>query len=551
MIHILWKRKILIICLFLLKICPSSDKLPNNREHSIVLSNCCRGQLIIWKGYKMSGTTKTLKDRLQANIINHNEAELRTMSDMQASYDVQMIEDYSTEYHPRPHFMRFQRDDSTFDGDWITPQNFDSAVYCGEYKMIYHYLKEHPEAATTPNQEGYLPLAFVRDPDMLQLLIDAGADVNAVDQYGNTALHYASSIGMTKALVAAGAYVTDPRLLHAARTPEQTRYYIEAGLDVNYVAKNGKTALHYAHDAKQTIMLITAGADVNVADANGETPLHVAKSPETAMSLIDADANVNAQDNKGQTPLHKMMKMGYSEQYARMMIKAGADVNLVDYKGRTALHETYDARTARLLVGAGADIDAKDNVGQTPLFNADLDKMQFLIDAGANVNAADNFGKTALHYVTGDSCVQLLAKSGADMNAQDVRGQTALFSANYGTAQALIKNGADATILDKEGNTALMALLKGKERPNHWLIDYLSKQDYSGLPREIRAEQDRLLRQYNQESRHPIYMTSIDSYEAQSGEQTMMNTLQQNASTVDAEQDQLAVNQSNNGRLNA
>jgi ankyrin repeat protein len=116
-------------------------------------------------------------------------------------------------------------------------------------------------------------------PEVLRLLTEAGADVNAKDSHDRTALYlvfYDSEGG--------------PRDL-------STRILLAAGADPNATTKSGETPLHAAarrDDAASVLLLIEAGADVNVEDRGGDSPLSIArrsrKSVEVANLLRDHGA---------------------------------------------------------------------------------------------------------------------------------------------------------------------------------------------------------------------------------------------------------------------
>ena len=154
------------------------------------------------------------------------------------------------------------------------------------------------------DEPGCTPLHWAVNEDfrgshreMVELLIDRGADVNARDDTLTTPLHMASN-------------------------KETAELLIDAGADVNAKDSEGKTILYStarnAANASKTWdmylglveLLIARGADVNVKDHSGETPLHVVarqydekKASEICELLITNGARVNEPDSKGQTPL--------------------------------------------------------------------------------------------------------------------------------------------------------------------------------------------------------------------------------------------------------
>ncbi|MBR4984716.1 MAG: ankyrin repeat domain-containing protein [Proteobacteria bacterium] len=82
---------------------------------------------------------------------------------------------------------------------------------------------------------------------------------------------------------------------------------LQAGAEVNAKDKNGKTALMYAADSgnDETIKaLLQAGAEVNAKDKNGKTALMYAASTgneDAIEALVKAGADLSASDNKGKT----------------------------------------------------------------------------------------------------------------------------------------------------------------------------------------------------------------------------------------------------------
>jgi ankyrin repeat protein len=158
---------------------------------------------------------------------------------------------------------------------------------------------------------------------------------------------------------------------------ERVRWLLARGANANARDLNGDSALHRAcavGSAKVVALLIAAGADVNVKGLGGESPLCVAchafasSSEKCALILIQAGASVNAARDDGCTPLMlNCMEIGIS---ALALITAGANVNARNHAGRTALHGTCDAYALRHLLKHGADIDAVDANFNTPLHEA-------------------------------------------------------------------------------------------------------------------------------------------------------------------------------------
>ncbi|MEO0347892.1 MAG: ankyrin repeat domain-containing protein [Pseudomonadota bacterium] len=189
---------------------------------------------------------------------------------------------------------------------------------------------------------------------------------------------------------------------------ERAKKLLEAGADVNAVDKEGDTALNWAaykgnDDLVQ--ILIDASADLNLPGYQNKTPLINAASKgytQNAQILIAADADVNAVDKEGDTALNLAADKG-NDDLVQILIDAGADVNSPGFQNRTPLMDTAikgHAQNARILIAADADVNAVGEEGYTALllaaYEGNYDLVRILIDAGADVNAVDKEGNMAL-----------------------------------------------------------------------------------------------------------------------------------------------------------
>lgn len=153
--------------------------------------------------------------------------------------------------------------------NWVAgdPQFILDAIAAGED------VNATPEGASPP----LIKAIMIGLVDMVQPLLDAGANPNITDSYGTTALLAASNAPDTGTIP----------LLNAA------------GADVNAANARGETALHFAAAGIITPqylpLLLNAGADVNAVDAEGNTALHMLAKISTmtgAPYLIAANAAI-------------------------------------------------------------------------------------------------------------------------------------------------------------------------------------------------------------------------------------------------------------------
>ena len=126
---------------------------------------------------------------------------------------------------------------------------------------------------------------------LVQWLIDNGADVHARGSQGNTALTWAA-MARKNAVSIVGMLLAN-------------------GADVHVHSKYGTTPLHRAASRNRdgaAKLLLANGVDVNAKNYWGETPLHQAaqgNAVDTAKLLLANGADVNAKNNRSETPLDK------------------------------------------------------------------------------------------------------------------------------------------------------------------------------------------------------------------------------------------------------
>jgi ankyrin repeat protein len=151
------------------------------------------------------------------------------------------------------------------------------------------------------------------------------------------------------------------------RDAAETRRLVESGADVNAAQADGATALHWAAyhgDARLTVWLLEAGAEVAAANRNGSTPLWLASSQGDAAvidALLEHGGDANEQLPLGRRPLMLAARSG-SVDAVRVLLEHGADVNAKeDARGTTALMQAADqshADVVALLIERGADVAA-------------------------------------------------------------------------------------------------------------------------------------------------------------------------------------------------
>lgn len=160
------------------------------------------------------------------------------------------------------------------------------------------------EIATNHLNARLFQAVVEEDKGSISQLLQDGADVNAKDNKGRTALMVACWAGcaeIVQALIAAGADVNlqetkgGTALMHASGGghAEPVKALLAAGADINLTSKNGATALLLASmDGHETVVqaLLADGANVDISMGDGGTALTCAKTAQIEQLLRAAGA---------------------------------------------------------------------------------------------------------------------------------------------------------------------------------------------------------------------------------------------------------------------
>ena len=272
---------------------------------------------------------------------------------------------------------------------------------CTDMRII-RLLLESGADVNSRDVDGYTPLMWASsmgDCELIQCLIDFGAKVNLVGKYNVTALiiacvneHRACVVQLAKA----GADVNGTLQVASQKgCLPQIELLLQAGADVNESDEFGVTPLMEAASQGRSECvrhLIKEGADVNRLDRDGNSALvySVMEGNRDCVSiLLDAGADVNI--NYDSVPLLLAAALARPK-CLQVLLESGADVNIVNRDGNTALMlAAYlgHVNCMKVLLAAGADVNVMDTGGNTALTCAQRKKrrkcLQLLDSASAEL----------------------------------------------------------------------------------------------------------------------------------------------------------------------
>jgi len=255
-----------------------------------------------------------------------------------------------------------------------------------------------------PSEVSPLSVAMLNaNWDIAKRLVEAGADVNQWDWYGRAPLHVAIE-NMTTANNRNPLDVDHP---NTATGRDLVNLLVERGANPNQQQHFGATGLGGAADRGLTPFLVACGsgnievvklllahgANVHLATADGRGPIIMAVSsrPGGRRSPFAAPPSAEGDDEGDAAAGPRAPRANPQVEIVKLLAAEGADVNLM-----AKVH--FLARTR----GGSALHYVVRNGGNPQLIQA-------LLDLGADINAKDEDGLTALDYAMGRGYVPFLA----------------------------------------------------------------------------------------------------------------------------------------------
>ena len=305
------------------------------------------------------------------------------------------------------------------------------------------------------DQTALMWAASQRHPEVVKLLVDAKADVNARSRaYSQTVVNEDTQRTGREELNYDVLRGGSTAVLFTARTgdADSARILLNAGANPNDALPDGTSAVVMAAHSGRTavgIALLEKGADPN-ALGTGYTALHAAilKSDLALVkALLAHGADPNTRMTKG-TPIRRettdfnlpqtlvglppyLLAARFLEpEILRALAAGGADVKATTTNGTTALMLAVGMGVGRNADRRGITIT---NFGKPEPESRILETVRAALDADPDANVVNKAGDTALHAAAQngfDTVIQYLVDRGAQVNAKNARGQTVLAAAS-------------------------------------------------------------------------------------------------------------------------
>ncbi|MBT3232129.1 MAG: hypothetical protein HN356_04880 [Calditrichaeota bacterium] len=415
--------------------------------------------------------------------------------------------------------------------DWLE-EGGDPDIYNADYTILGQekYKRQTPSGIPIPFGRADLSRKSVHginalhlavmndDTTTIGLLLDAGADIEAIDNDNNTPL--LASWMIQQDFLSKYPNPFSNTFGYLPRTESQVKwsrknaflFLYNRGADISKLTASPEEILTRGTWFNMPEIMkigLERGADVNVGiknelcfddkgekqgedDVLGRQLIHLAvkfKAIRALEVLIKNEAQLNTPDSKGQTPFIMAVNSKAME-LIEILLAEGISPNSTDAKGVPALQvalQNGSPGLVKFLLSKGVSTDEFDLTDGRPLFSAirhnKPSMVEGLLECGFDPNSFNENLKTLLHLAVSDRnelMCNILIKAGAIVDLHDGEGYPPLYYAlgrtfqiPYSTIQLLLENGSDVNQTWGNGEGPLFAAaLRNDPELLRMIIDY-------------------------------------------------------------------------------
>ncbi|XP_043916872.1 poly [ADP-ribose] polymerase tankyrase-1 [Protopterus annectens] len=243
-----------------------------------------------------------------------------------------------------------------------TPLHF--AAGFGRKDVVEHLLQTGANVHAR-DDGGLIPLhnaCSFGHAEVVSLLLSHGADPNARDNWNYTPLHESAIKGKIDVCIVLLQHRADPNIRNTdgKSALDLADPSAKAVLTGEYKKDELLEAARSGNEEKLMALLTPLNVNCHASDGRKSTPLHLAAGynrVRIVQLLLQHDADVHAKDKGGLVPLHNACSYGHFE-VTELLLKHGALVNAMDLWQFTPLHEAASknrVEVCSLLLSHGAD----------------------------------------------------------------------------------------------------------------------------------------------------------------------------------------------------
>lgn len=210
-----------------------------------------------------------------------------------------------------------------------------------------------------PRQNIIFDLLLDKKFEMAKRVIQLGIDVNMTSENGKRPIHVAAKV----------------------HSIEMIHFLVDHGADFMAIDNDGNSIIHYACLSRNRGDLIfkhflDAGFDLSCINNNDDTPLMLAivnNNCSIANFLIKEKSGINTRNIYGYTPLFQSLMSYETQQLAKSLLESGVDLNIKTKGGKTSLHICCEffCKTSEIIMDMilenDSDVAAMDDYGKTAL----------------------------------------------------------------------------------------------------------------------------------------------------------------------------------------